>query len=149
MGPSGANELLVKGLDPTAVEEEGVERLRAADERPVLRQAAEGHVCDAGGHMDLAEELALRADAVHPVRRARPKLAVLVDPETVGVARLDLVEHAAVRERDAVGGDIEDANVLARIGFRLIPCLGDVEAPLVGREGPATTRMSPVAGSNR
>jgi hypothetical protein len=99
--------------------------------------------------MDLAEELALRADAVHPVRRARLKVAVLVDPETVGVARLDLVEHAAVRERDAVGGDIEDANVLARIGFRLIPCLGDVEAPLVGREGPATTRMSPVAGSNR
>jgi hypothetical protein len=82
-----------------------------------------------------------------PSAALHQRLRVLVDPETVGVARLDLVEHAAARERDAVGGDIEDANVLARIGFRLIRRGAARRARRAGHDADlACRRVEPIEG---
>src|SRR5919202_4724063 len=83
---------------------------------------------------DLAEQLALRADAMHAATCAAPEIAVLVHLQPVAIAGLHLVEDLPARQRPAVGGEVEGTDVLPRRVLYLAPRLGDIEAALVERE---------------
>jgi hypothetical protein len=41
------------------------------------------------------EQLAIRTDAVDAVSRATPDVTVLVNPHTIAISRVDLVENVA------------------------------------------------------
>ena len=43
----------------------------------------------------LAEQPAVRIDAMHPVGRARPDISVFIDTNSVGITGLDLVKDLA------------------------------------------------------
>ena len=78
------------------------------------------------GHLDLAEQCAVRVEAVDAVAGARPDAPVLIEPEPVRPTDREVDEHAAVREA-AVVVDVEHTDVAA---WRV----GDEQAAFVGGE---------------
>ncbi len=81
---------------------------------------------------------------MHAVGGAAPEASVLVEAEPVGKAGCDLVKDSAPRELLAVVENVEDADVLHRVGRELAPAFGHVEQALVGREGKAVRPLEVV-----
>ena len=108
--------------------------------------AAEGDVGDRLGQADLAEQLALGADAVHAVARTGPDVAVLVAAEPVRRSDRGGVERAGAAELRHGRVDHVEGQDLALGGVLLEAAgLGDVEPALVGGEAQPVRALEGVA----
>src|SRR5262249_50938171 len=87
-----------RALHPVHREVDAVERGRGGNVEIVPLRSAEGDVADDLGHLDLAEQVALRRVAVHAVAGAGPDIAVGIEPEAVGEPRADVGEQPAARQ---------------------------------------------------
>ena len=101
-------------LHTTAIQEDRIEGRRCANEQPILGEPAKGNVGYSMRHQDFAEQIAVRIDAMHAVRRAAPDVAVFIDPHAIAISGLDLVEDVAARQRNAVGGCTSKTRIYCR-----------------------------------
>ena len=88
------------------------------------------------GYKNLAQQFPRRVNAVNPVRRAGPEIAIFVHGQAIGIAGLNLVKDRTAPQV-AIRGYVKSANILLGIILGLITGFRNVKAILIGRKDQA------------
>ena len=90
---------------------------------------------------------AFRPDAMDAVGRARPDVAVDIDPKAIGHAGIDNGECSARRQLP-FGGDVERHDLMRALLIVRHARVGDIQDLLIGRKGKAV-RFAKLVGRDR
>src|SRR5215470_7875227 len=120
------------------VEAQAIQRAGGGDEQVVAFGAAEGEVGDHLRKVQLAEQGAVRVEAVDPIVGGGPDPAGVVEPDAVEGSRVAGGEYPPTGQH-AVAGHVEEPDVL-------LASVDDVELAFVGREGEPVGAQESIGG---